>query len=151
MVNKETEVIYIPAKLGRVLNDSVKYYMLAIVPKKRLVKEADLLEFLARKLKVEWINFKRDTQDYCQNWEFFEGKDCSYKLVSSVGNVSNVHKEKLLSEGFELTPSTKSLCKIKDFKKYLFDYDIETNVDASLIEFVNKRGITTLSNLVINK
>lgn len=151
MFEKKKEVIYIPAKKGRILNDSVKYYMLALVPKKRLVKEDDLLEFLARKLKVEWVNFKRDTQDYCQNWEFFEGKDCSYKLVSSVGNVSNVYKEKLLSEGFELTPSTKSLCKIKDFKKYLFDYDLETNVDSSLIEFVNKRGITTLASLDINK
>ena len=32
-----------------------------------------------------------------------------------------------------------------------YDYDLETNVDSSLIEFVNKRGITTLASLDINK
>ena len=74
-----------------------------------------------------------------------------FYAIFSYRIANNVYKEKLLSEGFELTPSTKSLCKIKDFKKYLFDYDLETNVDSSLIEFVNKRGITTLASLDINK
>ena len=48
MLDKEMKIIHIPAKKGKVLFDVVKYYLLALVPEKRLVREDDLLEFISR-------------------------------------------------------------------------------------------------------
>ena len=149
MLDKEMKIIHIPAKKGRVLFDVVKYYLLALVPEKRLVREDDLLEFISRKLKTNWVEFKRNAQDFVLNFEYFEGKDCSYKLVTSVGNVSNIYIEKLQQEGFELLPSTKYMKKVKDYKKYLYDFDLESNVGAELIELINTRGFISFSDLKI--
>lgn len=73
-------------------------------------------------------------------------KDNRYKEVSSVGNTVWDAKDKLEAEGFELSKSTKYLYKVKDFKKYLFDFDKETNVSAEDFERIDREGLACLKN-----
>ena len=52
----------------------------------------------------------------------------------------------LEAEGFELSKSTKYLYKVKDFKKYLFDFDKETNVSPEDLERIDREGLACLKN-----
>ena len=73
--------------------------------------------------------------------------DRTYRLVSNVGRVSNVHVEKLAQEGFTLVPATKYMSKIVDYKNYLWNVEGETKIDKDLIERVNTNGFVCLKEL----
>ena len=74
-------------------------------------------------------------------------KNNGYKEVNNVGNTGWFEKELLEKEGFELYKSTKYLYKVKDYKKYLFDFEKETNVTAEQILEIDKIGLSYLYNV----
>lgn len=136
--------IFKPAKPTRVLSEAVYFYLLSLIPDGRLVTWDGLRNFVAKKLAIN-IEFDHKIEDRLLNLDFFRNmKDNTYKEVSNVGNTGWCEKEKLEAEGFELFKSTKYLYKVKDYKKYLFDFEKETNVSAEDIEMIDKEGLACL-------
>ncbi|MBP5466220.1 MAG: hypothetical protein J6Y43_01480 [Clostridia bacterium] len=145
-VDKTNVVVYKPTKPIRKISEAVYYYLLSLVPKGRLVTWDGLRDFVSKKLGVN-IEFETRLEDQLSNIGFFSKmKDNRYKEVSSVGNTGWDAKDKLEAEGFELYKSTKYLYKVKDFKKYLFDFEKETNVSAEDLERIDREGLACLKN-----
>ena len=145
--NEVRKVICIPSKPCRALSEAVKYYICALIPKGELLTEKAFEEFVAAKLGVEHVLFSSNLWDKMKNVENILQYDRTYRLVSNVGRVSNVHVEKLTQEGFTLVLATKYMSKIVDYKNYLWKLEGETKIDKDLIERVNANGFVCLKEL----
>lgn len=102
MATGNRNVICIPSKPCRTLSEAVKYYICALIPKGKVLTEKTFEEFVAAKLGVEHVMFSSNLWDKMKNVENILQYDRTYRLVSNVGRVSNVHVEKLAQEGFTL-------------------------------------------------
>ena len=131
----------------RTLSEAVKYYICALIPKGKVLTEKAFEEFVAEKMGVEYVLFSSNLWDKMKNVEDILQFDRTYRLVSNVGRVSNVHMEKLAQEGFTLVPATKYMSKIVDYKNYLWNLECETKIDRDLIERVNANGFACLKEL----
>lgn len=129
------------------MSEAVKYYICALIPKGKLLTEKTFEEFVAAKLGVEHVLFSVNLWDKMTNVEDILQYDRTYRLVSNVGRVSNVHVEKLAQEGFTLVSATKYMSKIVDYKNYLWNLENETKIDKDLIERVNAKGFVCLREL----
>lgn len=99
---------------------------------------------------MDWliIEFEERYEDRLKNINFFSvKKNNDYREVSNVGNTGWFEKELLEKEGFELVKSTKYLYKVKDYKKYLFDFEKETAVTVEQILEIDKIGLSYLFNI----
>ena len=147
MTTGNRKVICIPSKPCCTLSEAVKYYICALIPKGKLLTEKPFEEFVAAKLGVEHVLFSSNLWDKMTNVEDILQYDRTYRLVSNVGRVSNVHVEKLAQEGFALVSATKYMSKIVDYKNYLWNLENETKIDKDLIERVNANGFVCLREL----
>ena len=145
--NETKRVICIPSKPCRTLSEAVKYYICALLPKGKLLTEKAFEEFVAAKMGVEYVLFSANLWDKMTNVEDILQYDRTYRLISNVGRVSNVHVEKLAQEGFTLVPATMYMSKIVDYKDYLWNVERETKIDKDLIERVNANGFVCLKEL----
>ena len=136
-----------PAKPRKVLSEAVRYYLLSLIPKGRIITWEGLRAFVSKKLGID-IEFEERYEDRLKNINFFSvKKNNDYKEVSKVGNTGWFEKELLEKEGFELYKSTKYLYKVKDYTKYLFDFEKETTVTAEQILEIDKIGLSYLFNI----
>lgn len=104
-------------------------------------------KFCFWKIRYIHIEFDERIDDRLKNINFFSiKKNNDYKEVSNVGNTGWFEKELLEKEDFELYKSTKYLYKVKDYKKYLFDFEKETNITAEQILEIDKIGLSYLYN-----
>lgn len=147
MTTGNRNVICIPSKPCRTLSETVKYYICALIPLKKLLTEKAFEEFVAAKLGVEHVLFSANLWDKMTNVEDILQYDRTYRLVSNAGRVSNVHVEKLAQEGFTLVSATKYMSKIVDYKNYLWNLEREKKIDKDLIERVNTSGFACLKEL----
>lgn len=141
------EVLFYPAKPCRILSEAVKYYMCALVPEGRLITCEQMENFLAEKLEIDRVEFEPNLFDKTKNIDDVLKYDKTYRIVSVYGRVDKIHMKKLRDEGFAFEPATKYMVKITDFKKYLFDFEKETDVDKELIERVDNLGYASLREL----
>ena len=141
------KVEYKPAKPRKLLSMAVYYYLLSLIPCGRIVTWSGLRTFVSKKLGID-IEFEDRLDDKLKNLNFYHvKKNNDYKEVSNVGNTGSFEKELLENEGFELYKSTEYLYKVKDYKKYLFDFEKETNVTAEQILEIDKIGLSYLFNV----
>ena len=144
---EELKVEYKPAKPRKLLSMAVHYYLLSLIPSGRIVTWSGLRDFVSKKLGI-YIEFEERYYDKLKNLAFYDiRKNNDYKEVSNVGNTGCFEKELLEKEGFELIKSTKYLYKVKDYKKYLFDFEKETTVTATQILEIDKIGLSYLYNI----
>ena len=147
MIDSTNEVIHCFSCHCRTLSETVKYYICALIPIGKVLTEKAFEEFVAARLGVDHVMFSSNLWDKMTNVEDILQYDRTYRLVSNVGRVSNVHVEKLTQEGFTLVPATKYMSKIVDYKNYLWNVENETKIDKDLIERVNANGFACLKEL----
>lgn len=145
--NETKRVICIPSKSCRTLSEAVKYYICALIPQGKVLTEKAFEDFVAARLGVEHVLFSSNLWDKMTNVEDILQYDRTYRLVSNVGRVSNVHVEKLTQEGLTLVPATKYMSRIVNYKDYLWNLESETKIDKDLIERVNANGFACLKEL----
>ena len=147
-------VIYIPAKPGIELSETVLFYMISLVPKGNLTRTVDIETYLARRLNTDWISFRRD---FVFNNDFvneYLNKGTIYfdvplhRNISDRGLVDKRYEDDLKQEGFNLVESRVSRysLKVQNYKKYLFNFD-ELNIDMNIVMKVNQYGLSILSKI----
>ena len=154
----QEKYIYIPAKPGIELSETVLFYMVSLVPKGKLTTMEDIECFLAKKLNTERIEFSRD---YVFNHDFineYTSKRDTYfnvplhRNVSSRGLVEKRYAEDLKREGFiiEETKVSTSSMKVRDYKRYLISFE-QLDIDMDLVMRINKEGLSCINNSTRNK
>ena len=148
-MEREMVVEYIPALPGKVLSKAVFYYFLTFVPKGRLARREDVEKYVAKVLGVSWV--------HCVDSMYPPYNDLirildivpRHREVSTIGEVGHgvfdeeTHQRLLKEESHEIIPSTstkvKRMPRVKDYKKHLFDFFKEVNVDATTIMDIHKK------------
>ena len=138
------KVYSLPTKPCLKISEAVKYYLCALIPQGRLVIGDTLEKFVAKKLNIENIVFEEDLFDKAKNIDDVLKHDKTYKMISSVGGVYKIYVDKLSIEGFTFKSYTKYMVKVNDYKKYLFDFEKETEINAATIERIVKKGYASL-------
>lgn len=111
----DNNVLTILSKPRKVLSEAVRYYLLSLIPKGRIITWEGLRAFVSKKLGID-IEFEERYEDRLKNINFFSvKKNNDYKEVSRVGNTGWFEKELLEKECFELYKSTKYLYKVEVF------------------------------------
>ena len=142
----------IPEGSSVTLSEEVYRYMLIQVPEGRITRWEDIEAYLARKFGVHHIKeFDRSVMTQ----RMFANGDAEYlsrvfdqtpehREVSSIGYISETSEkvEKLMAEGLpsERKGKDKKLA-VKDYKKYLFDFDNETNIDIETLKKIDREGL----------
>lgn len=142
------KVLYKPAGSSEKLSESVLCYLSAMLPKGRLAIESQVWDFLANLYGVHHIDFEEDSWDKLKNIDISLKLNKRYKFISDKGRVNKVDREALSKEGFEFEPATEHMVKVKDYKKYLFDFSKETDIDVEFIKRINKLGYASLNELI---
>lgn len=155
--NRTCAVQYIPASPCVVLSEMVKYELLRYVPAGRLTTNSAMLKYLAKlfnqpRAEFEYEPFKMAA---AMNSEKFRKEDNSHRMVSDGGFVDPGSEEKLRAEGFEVIPSPQSKysLKVKDFKKYLFDFEKECPLTREMLaEYqINRRNLDDILEQVFSE
>ena len=153
----KNKVITIPEGSSIVLSEEVYMFMLMQVPRGRLTRDKDIEAYLARRFGVHHIKefdrkpiSFRELQYDCKYVEQFRKYVPEHRKVSAIGHLEGDSEQpyKLAAEGFVLEnkgPYHKAA--VKDYKKYLFDFDKETDISLETLKDVDKNGLMKYFNL----
>lgn len=138
---KSIDVVCIPSKPKMILSEIVYFYMLSLVGNGKLTRRDDIEKYLAESFEVQCIEFERPINFDSSYWYKLIDKTPFHREVSSYGYTNEVHRSKLLQEGFELVESKttkgRTKIKVKDYKKYLIDFKREVKVDLDMLKRIN--------------
>lgn len=148
--NKVCKIQYCLAKLGIELSEVVKNYMVSLVPSGRLTRDRDMLEYLSKVFNVSWAEFKRDQRfiiPLITNSAVYDDVP-NHRVVSDRGIAYPLTEDKLRSEGHKLiqTKITKYGLQVKDYKKYLFDFEKEANINIDELKALCQEGLIFKNN-----
>ncbi len=148
--DRERTIHYIPEKSHVILSEEVIYYLLMQVPAGRLTNRQDMEEYLAVSFGVHHVRIDHTA------WMVRAALDPAYihgildhvpmhREVSTQGYLSDpiIQSEKLQKEGFEiLQPAKKGYSpKVKDHKKYLFDFKRELQISKEALLDIHRNGL----------
>ena len=138
-------VQYFPAKPGVELSEVVRNYMVSLVPRGRLTRDRDMLEYLSKVFNVNWVAFKRDQRfsiPLIMNNSVYDDVP-NHRVVSDRGIVYPLTEDILCSEGHELiqTKITKCGLQVKDYKKYLYNFEKEANINIDELKIFCHEGL----------
>ena len=139
-MENEKYLVEFPAKPGLKLSEVVYFYLVYLVPNGRLTRYDDITKYLAKKFDVFHIEFYRP---FNLNWDYW----CKFidyvplhRVVSSNGYTEPLKTNKLLDEGFEIEEPVKNRGpRVKDYKKYLFDFEKETDISLDFLKKINEQ------------
>lgn len=148
------KMITIPAKGDDIrLSEEIQLYLILQVPKGRLTTYDDIRKFLCKLYGAATIDFEqpinmRNIPEYHKFWNNITKSVPFHRVVSSDGEIHNIfNMDRLENEGFKLLSKANSLSKkVENYKKYLFDFEKETNIDIAILEKVQKEGIDKFLN-----
>lgn len=143
------DIITTPAKGNDIrLSEEVQFYLVLQVPKGRLTRYDDIRKFLCKLYGAATIDFEppikmRNIPQYHKYLDKIFKNVPFHRVVSSSGEAHNPFDiDRLEKEGFSLLSKANSMSKkVDDYKKYLFDFEKETNIDISILEKVQTEGI----------
>ena len=140
MENKK-HIIEFPAKPGLKLSEVVYFYLVHLVPKGRLTRYDDIVKYLANKFDVFHIEFCRPFNLEWDYWCKFIDHVPLHRVVTSYGYIEPLKREMLISEGFEIedTAVKNRGPRVKDYKKYLFDFEKETKISLDYLKKINEQ------------
>ena len=142
-------MITIPPK-GRDINlsEEILFYLILQVPKGRLTREEDIRKFLRKIYNAAMIDFEQPTKmrnisEPHKYWARVLDKVPFHRVVSFRGETHDIlHIDRLENEGFALIPKANSTSKkVENYKKYLFDFEKETDIDIAVLQKIEKEGI----------
>lgn len=148
-MNQEIKII--PEASHIHLSEEVFSYLLMQVPAGRLTRYKDMEAYLAKRFSVHHIQM--ENLPFMSRVAF--SPEYIYKVLDNVPRHREVsargylidvcdQAEKLSSEGMEILPPARSgyNARVKDYKKYLFDFEKETNVELDTLMEVHKNGLS---------
>ena len=140
-MEKEQYVVEIPAKSGLKLSEVVYFYLVYLVPKGRLTRYDDIVKYLEKKFNVFRVEFCRPFNFDWNYWCKFIDYVPLHRVVTSYGYIEPLKRNKLIEEGFVIEePSVKNRGpKVKDYKKYLFDFEKETDISLDFLKQINEQ------------
>jgi len=120
--------------------------MLLQVPSGRLARDKDIRAFLTKKFDVNFVEFETPYHRYVLPGYIYQILDHIplHRLVSTNGYVNDPIQqvERLQEEGFEILPAKGNYApRVKDYKKFMFDFEKETDIDVSILQKVNEEGL----------
>lgn len=138
---KKCTIEYIPGKPVLRLSEVVYFYLVYLVPKGRLTQYNDVIEYLKTKFGDYHIELHRPLNVSWDYWCKFIDYVPFHRVVSSGGFIEPLNRDKLISEGFELEEVKKQNrgWKIVNHKKYLFDFEKETDVTLDYLKKINEQ------------
>ncbi len=138
-MNTNCRVEYIPAKPSIKLSEIVYYYMITLVPFGRLTRYEDICNFIAKKFNVGNVEFERPFNLNNEYWYKFIDNVPFHRVVSAYGYTSHNFIDKLIDENFifEQTNESNRGPKVKDYKKYLFDFEKEAQINTEILNRIN--------------
>ncbi len=156
--NKRTCMVkYIPASPCATFSETAKHELMKQVPCSRLTTDKAMRKYLAKVFDMPRAEFEEDPfeilKGITKNPEYL-AEENRHRVVSDSGIVYPGYEDKLRSEGFELIPSARSKgnLQVKDFKKYLFDFEKECTltkgelkkyqINLSSLDDLLKRNVT---------
>ena len=140
-MENEKYLVEFPAKPGLKLSEVVYFYLVHLVPKGRLTRYDDIVKYLAKKFDVFHIEFCRPFNFDWDYWCKFIDHVPLHRVVTSYGYTEPLKKEILISEGFAIEePAVKNRSpRVKDYKKYLFDFERETKISLDYLKKINEK------------
>ncbi len=139
-MNKSTcHIEYIPEKPCLRLSEIVYFYVLTFVPNGRLTRAEDIEKYLEKKFDVPRVEFERPINLDVNYWIKFIDNVPMHRVVSAYGYTHSTKVEQLASEGFEFEEKNNNRGpKVKDYKKYLFNFEKETNISLDTLKKINE-------------
>ena len=130
---------YIPAKSCIKLSEIVYFYVLSFVPEGRLTRLEDIEKFFEKKFDVHHVDLERPINFDWDYWLKFIDNVPMHRVVSVYGYTDSTKVEKHIGEGFVIEHKILNRGpKVKDYKKYLFNFDKETKITVDMLKKVNK-------------
>ena len=148
--DKRKIVVIAPEKSSVHLSEEILFYLLMQVPEGRLTRREDMEAYLADCFHVHHVWIERtafSARIISQPGYLDKILDCipRHREVSTGGYILHPldQVEKLQKEGFEILPPTRKgySPRVKDFKKYLFDFSKEMKVDTDVLSDINTNGL----------
>lgn len=144
--NKTCKHVYIPAAPHVTLSETAKYQLLMLVPRGRLTTDTAIRSYLAKMFGVHGVEFERVYDETARmTWEDESRKRLNlHREVSDSGIINPGCEDELREEGFELIPSNRSKgnLRVKDFKRYLFDFEKECTLTIKDFKKYKKESCT---------
>lgn len=148
----QPKVITIPEGSNVALSQEVYYFMLMQVPFGRITRYSDIEAYLARKFGVHHVHEFDTTAMGRRNLNAPEFKYIEkiidnapeHREVSPVGYLEHGDDQakKLKVEGHEIVQKgAKKKDAVKDYKKYLFNFDKETDIDLETLKKIDQEGL----------
>ena len=147
----------IPEKSNVLLSRDVYDYMLMQVPQGRLTRWEDIEQYLADRFGVHHVRFDLSTTRFLRYGAALP--DVIYAMLDQVPKHREVtargrivyapQQERLLEEeGFVLLKSTSNghSPRVKDYQKFLFDFEKETDIPIQTLRDVDQKGLGTFLN-----
>ena len=141
-MNREKSCIELcPGREGLRLSEIVYFYLLYLVPKGRLARRKDIEKYLEKKFDAFYIEFQRPLNFSWDYWCKFIDLVPLHRVVSANGYIEPLNRDKLISEGFEIEEPTMNNRepRVKDYKKYLFDFEKETDISLDYLKKINEQ------------
>ena len=141
-MDKEKCIIeYMPEKTWMRLSEIVYFYLVYLVPKGRLTRYDDIVKYLEKKFDVHHVEFCRPFNLSWDYWCKFIDHVPLHRVVSSRGYTEPLNKAKLISEEIiiEETTTGNRGPRVKDYKKYLFDFEKETDISLDFLKKINEQ------------
>ena len=136
------------------ISEEVYLFMLMQVPPGRLTRWKDIEAFLARKfgvhhieefdrvpMSIRNIKYSHNGREYIALFSKFIP---AHREVSAIGYLEGPldQAEKLISEGFTVVQKgAYNKSAVKDYKKYLFDFDKEANISLEILQDIDQNGL----------
>ena len=146
------EMTIIEEESNVTLSQEVYYFMLMQVPFGKITRYKDIEAYLAKKFGVHHIHEFATNPLNLRNIQNLESKYIEriidsvplHREVSAIGYVEQGYEQerKLRCEGHEIIQ--KGAYKknaVKDYQKYLFNFDKETNISLDTLKRVDKEGL----------
>ena len=122
------------------LSEVLYFYLLSLVPEGRLTRSQDINKYLAKQYGVSHVHLERPFKPDYDYWCRMIDRVPFHRVVSAYGYAEGLDHTKLLDEGFEFKEKRENRHRpqVKDYKKYLFDFEKETNISFETLQKINK-------------
>lgn len=139
MDKKVCYIEYIPEKPCLRLSEIIYFYVLTFVPKGRLTRAEDIEKYLEKKFDIPRVEFERPINLDINYWIKFIDNVPMHRVVTAYGYTDSTKVEQLALEGFEFEEKNDNRSpKVKDYKKFLFNFDKETNISLDTLKKINE-------------